>query len=52
MGLEEGTRFLILAPVIRGKKGEHRKVLEDARKAASPGCGRTAFYMTSMRRSL
>ncbi|CDB31149.1 MAG: excinuclease ABC subunit UvrA [Oscillospiraceae bacterium] len=33
MGLEEGTRFLILAPVIRGKKGEHRKVLEDARKA-------------------
>lgn len=33
MGLEEGTRFLILSPVIRGKKGEHRKVLEDARKA-------------------
>lgn len=52
MGLEEGTRFLILAPVIRGKKGEHRKVLEDARKAGFAGCGRTAFYMTSMRRSL
>lgn len=30
--LEEGTRFQILSPVIRGKKGEHRKVFEDARK--------------------
>ena len=27
-----GTRFLILSPVIRGKKGEHLKVFEDARK--------------------
>ena len=33
MSLEEGTRFLILAPTVRGKKGEHRKVLEDARKS-------------------
>ena len=33
MSLEEGARFLILSPVVRGKKGEHRKVLEDARKA-------------------
>ena len=31
--LPEGTKFLILAPVIRGKKGEHRKVLEDAQKS-------------------
>ena len=30
--LPEGTRFMVLAPVIRGKKGEHRKVLETARK--------------------
>ena len=30
--LGEGTRFLVLSPVIRGKKGEHQKVLEDARK--------------------
>ena len=30
--LGEGTRFLILSPVIRGKKGEHTKVLENARK--------------------
>ena len=27
-----GTRFLVLSPVIRGKKGEHQKVFEDARK--------------------
>ncbi len=30
--LPEGSKFQILAPVIRGKKGEHSKVLEDARK--------------------
>jgi len=30
--LGEGTRFLVLSPVIRGKKGEHIKVFEDARK--------------------
>ena len=30
--LGEGTRFIILSPVIRGKKGEHHKVFEDARK--------------------
>ena len=29
----EGTRFIILSPVIRGKKGEHVKVFEDARKS-------------------
>ena len=30
--LGEGTKFLVLSPVIRGKKGEHQKVFEDARK--------------------
>ncbi len=30
--LGEGTRFMVLSPVIRGKKGEHVKVFEDARK--------------------
>ena len=29
----EGTRFVVLSPIIRGKKGEHIKVFEDARKA-------------------
>jgi len=30
--LGEGTRFIVLSPVIRSKKGEHQKVFEDARK--------------------
>ena len=30
--LGNGTRLLVLSPVIRGKKGEHVKVFEDARK--------------------
>jgi excinuclease ABC subunit A len=29
----EGCRIQLLAPVIRGKKGEHQKIIEDARKA-------------------
>ena len=33
MELPEGSRILILAPVIRGKKGEHVKVLDDARRS-------------------
>lgn len=32
MALGDGTRLSVLAPVIRGKKGEHQKVLEDIRK--------------------
>src|SRR5437660_4309584 len=31
--LPAGTRFLVLAPVVRGRKGEYRQVFEDARKA-------------------
>ena len=30
--LGEGARFIVLSPVIRGKKCEHHKVFEDARK--------------------
>ena len=30
--LGDGTKFLVLSPVVRGKKGEHQKVFEDARK--------------------
>ncbi|MBQ4641207.1 MAG: excinuclease ABC subunit UvrA [Oscillospiraceae bacterium] len=29
----EGTRFVVLSPIIRGKKGEHLKIFEDARKS-------------------
>ncbi|MBI5877554.1 MAG: excinuclease ABC subunit UvrA [Chloroflexi bacterium] len=32
-GWPEGTRILILAPLIRGRKGHHQKVFEDIRKA-------------------
>ena len=32
MQLPERTRFQILAPVVRGKKGEHIKVFDDARR--------------------
>ena len=30
--LGEGTRFIVLSPIVRGKKGEHKKVFEDAKK--------------------
>lgn len=33
MALPEGTRIQVLSPVIRGRKGEHVKVLEDARRS-------------------
>ncbi len=32
MEYPEGTKFTVLAPVVRGKKGEHAKILETARK--------------------
>jgi excinuclease ABC subunit A len=31
MELEEGTRFMVLAPVVRGRKGEYGKVLDELR---------------------
>ncbi len=33
MGLPEGSRIQILAPVVRGRKGEHIKVFEDAKRS-------------------
>ena len=33
LALPEGTRIQVMAPVIRGKKGEHAKVLEDAKRS-------------------
>ncbi len=33
MELAEGTKFQILAPVVRGRKGEHEKVFENAKKS-------------------
>ena len=31
--LPEGTKFMVLAPVVRGRKGQHEKVIERARRA-------------------
>ncbi len=33
LSLSEGTKFQILAPVVRGRKGEHEKVFESAKKS-------------------
>lgn len=33
MAWDKGTKIQILAPVIRGKKGEHQKIFEDAKKS-------------------
>ena len=33
MQLPEDTGISLMAPVVRGKKGEHRKILEDAKRA-------------------
>ncbi|PJI37830.1 excinuclease ABC subunit UvrA [Ferrovibrio sp.] len=32
LGMTEGTRLLILAPIVRGRKGEYRKELQDLQK--------------------
>jgi len=33
LALPEGTRIQVMAPIIRGKKGEHAKVFEDAKRS-------------------
>ena len=33
MTLKEGTKFQLLAPIVRDRKGEHTKLLEEMRKA-------------------
>ena len=33
LAMPEGTRFMVLAPVVRAKKGMHEKVFADARKS-------------------
>ena len=33
MGWGEGTKITLLAPVIHGKKGEHQKIIDDAKKS-------------------
>ena len=38
LALPEATRIQVLAPVIRGKKGEHAKIFEDARRSGYVRC--------------
>ncbi len=33
LALPAGTRFMIMAPLVRGRKGEHQRVLDDMRRA-------------------
>ncbi len=33
LSLPEGTRIQVMAPIIRGKKGEHAKIFEDAKRS-------------------
>jgi excinuclease ABC subunit A len=33
MAMEDGTKIQLLAPVVRGRKGEYHKLIEDARKS-------------------
>ncbi len=32
LSMPEGTKIMVMAPVIRGKKGEHQKILADAKR--------------------
>ena len=45
MNMGEGTKIQLLAPVVRGRKGEHAKVLEVPREAVMSGYGSTAACM-------
>ena len=38
MALPEATRIQVMAPVVRGKKGTHQKIFEDARKSGYVRC--------------
>lgn len=49
--LPERTKFQVLAPVVRGRKGEHQKEFEAARKSGFQEYAQTASHTTSMRRS-
>jgi len=32
LSFEEGTRLMVLAPLVQGKKGEHKEIIEEARR--------------------
>ena len=51
MELPERTKLQLLAPVVRGRKGEHVKLLEDAKKRAMCVCAWMEFCMTFPKKS-
>ena len=52
MTLEEGTKFMVMAPVVRGRKGEYGKLLRaDAARGLLAGRRSTASCAGSTRRS-
>ena len=46
MALPEATRIQVMAPVIRGKKGEHVKIFEDARRSGYVRVRATCFMLS------
>ena len=51
MELPEGTRIQLLAPVVKGRKGRHEKVLERAAAAGMSACASTAICTSCRSRS-
>ncbi len=49
MSMPEGQAFYILAPVVKGQKGQHKKLLENLKKAVMLGCWWIKRCMTSMK---
>ena len=48
--MAEGTRLYLMAPIVRGRKGEYRKELQDCRRRVSSGSRSTASCTRSTRR--
>ena len=44
MAMPEGQRLMLLAPLVRDRKGEHLHVFEQARAAGFIGFGSTALW--------
>jgi excinuclease ABC subunit A len=51
MKLGEGARLHILAPLVRGRKGEYRKILKTRARKASPACASTARFIRWTKRT-
>jgi excinuclease ABC subunit A len=50
-GFDEGTRLMVLAPVVRGKKGHHKEALEAFFRTGGDGSASTATSWTCATRS-